>query len=277
MTSIDLFDADRTTRSPHGAPRSIDGYCVPGPEELDPGQPIHLLALQHARVFKTLFGLDPGAPPLKPPSAAVIEAYEGILHRLIERKVPIAFSGISNRMAGQISLRSVKPWHSKAMAGLVASKRCNSWPDLTLRLLVAYGRAGYLDPNTTRFPRDSDFASDSPLERAFECQNFWAAAGLLELGADIKDFPRSGWVGGTTNVEGADIPPGDFGALLDANCSRGEPARAAIDRVLMELAIKDQQSRSQMGPSTLSASPVQTGMRPPEVVVTAAPVRRRGL
>lgn len=274
---LELINADGTTTTVDRPARIIDGWCIPHPEEVDPTRPLQALALQHARIMKTLFGLHPNPQPNLQRTPAAIDAYVEMLIPLIERKVPIAFTGIAKGWSEPIHPRTIAAWHRKAMIGLLSGPQRHAWPEVMHRAVLAYGRAGYFDPNKTRLPNVPGYASESPLPLAFEANNFHAAAALIELGASYRGYPTKTWVVNTKYVRDFTVLAGDLGAFLDAHCPRGLPGRAAVDQALMECAIKDQRSHSRADLPTMVAAPAQPDLLPPEAVTSAAPVRRRGL
>jgi hypothetical protein len=276
---FELINADGTTTALHREPRTVDGFNIPLPEEIDASRSMAALALVHARVFKTLLGLHRTSTPSLAPTPAVVEAYEEILHDLIARRVPIAINGVAAPWTQPLNARSVTAWHKKAMGSLIGGPRRNKWPDLTHRLVLAYCRAGYMDPNRSRLKTSTSltYANDIPLYLAFEANSHMAAAALIELGANFDGYPTKDWVVSTSHVKDVEVKGGDLGAHLDAHCPRGDPARAAIDKALMERAISEHkakpQARVDLVPASV-ASPVALSVC---AATPSAPMRRRAL
>ena len=276
---FELINADGTTTALHREPRTVDGFNIPLPEEIDASRSMAALALVHARVFKTLLGLHRTSTPSLAPTPAVVEAYEEILHDLIARRVPIAINGVAAPWTQPLNARSVTAWHKKAMGSLIGGPRRNKWPDLTHRLVLAYGRAGYMDPNRSRLKTSTSltYANDIPLHLAFEANNHMAAAALIELGANFEGFPTKDWVVSNNHVKDVEVKAGDLGAHLDAHCPRGDPARAVIDGALMERAILEHSKHSSLD----AASQAALAPMPLDVLCgslsSSAPARRRGL
>ena len=164
----------------------VNGHHIPGLQDvLGEGGQWPDKAEMHGQLFGALFlALKQGDPDTPPPAGVVAMLTEALEH-LAARKLQIPHP---NPGAQAYSKLPVNEWALEALFS--ENDLLDSYPATVTRLVLAYGRAGYFNPNATISPFGPMEPEMPLLEQVIRMGNLPAAEALIELGADVGRIPR---------------------------------------------------------------------------------------
>lgn len=164
----------------------VDGFHIPGLQDvLGEGGQWPDKAELHGQLFGALFLALKQGDPDSPPPARVVAMLTEALEHLAARKLPIPHPNLGARASSKLP---VNQWALEALFS--ENDLLDPYPTTVARLVLAYGRGGYFNPNATISPFGPMEAEMPLLEQVVRMGNVAAAEALIELGADVGRIPR---------------------------------------------------------------------------------------
>lgn len=248
----------------------VDGYVIPGLQDvLGEGGRWPDKAELHGQLFGALFlALKQGDPDTPPPARVVAMLTEALEH-LAARKLPIPHPNPGARASSKLP---VNQWALEALFS--ENDLLDPYPATVTRLVLAYGRAGYFNPNATISPFGPMEAEMPLLEQVLRMGNLPAAEALIELDADVGRIPRKTRYDPLPRCDAEVMDPWDeFIQFLSELVNLDQAGQNKIRGMVMERWMREQITHPDLAPAAIAAG----GSHPADLPNSTASRRRAGI
>ena len=247
--------------------RQVDGYFIPGLQDvLGKGGQWPDKAVLHGQLFGALFyTLNPDDPDTPPPAMVVAMLTEALEH-LAARQIPVPHPKPLTRPSTNLP---VNQWALEALFS--ENDLLTPYPTTITRMVLAYGRAGYFNPNAI-ISHFGPLESEMPLlEQVIRMGNVPAAEALIELGADVERIPRKRRSDPLPRCDAEVMEPRDeFITFLSGLDNLDEAGQNRIKGMVLERWMREQITHPDLAPAAVAA-----GVSAPAVHPNTSASRRR--
>ena len=248
----------------------VDGFHIPGLQDvLGEGGQWPDKAELHGQLFGALFLALKQGDPDSPPPARVVAMLTEALEHLAARKLLIPHPNPGARAYTKLP---VNEWALEALFS--ENDLLDSYPDTVTRLVLAYGRAGYFNPNATISPFGPMEPEMPLLEQVIRMGNLPAAEALIELGADVERIPRKTRHDPLPRCDAEVMDPWDeFIQFLSELVNLDVAGQNKIKGMVLERRMRDQITHPDLAPAAVAAGDFTLADLP----ISSAPRRRAGI